>query len=249
MRLTRKYEIHSSLVGQDHLLSLAKLADLLQECAVFHADSLQLGAKELLANNLAWVLSRMRFKIYQMPKIGESITIETFPTGLEKFFADRGYSVRNEAGSPLVDVTTRWVTLNVERRRPQLPPDFISNKLREVPAAVLNFESKKLPALERVDGSREFRVRMEDLDFNGHVNNTHYIAWALETLPVEHQNTHPLADFDIVFRSESVYGATIVCNCQVDQIDKNKIIARYEFKDSQSEKVVVSARSECNLQF
>jgi acyl-ACP thioesterase len=58
------------------------------------------------------------------------------------------------------------------------------------------------------------------LDMNGHVNNVHFAAWALEALPWEFRRTHRLTLLDIVFRNEIRQEDTITAACAPDTDDQ-----------------------------
>ena len=59
-----------------------------------------------------------------------------------------------------------------------------------------------------------FRVLRGDLDINHHVNNTVFAGWAVEAVP-DWIATGALAELEIAFRSEALYGEAIVSRCAV----------------------------------
>jgi acyl-ACP thioesterase len=63
----------------------------------------------------------------------------------------------------------------------------------------------KFAALGAVHGRSPVLVRRSDHDFNDHVNNVHYVEWALESVPEEFLQRR-VARLDIVFRQEAKAG-------------------------------------------
>jgi medium-chain acyl-[acyl-carrier-protein] hydrolase len=66
-----------------------------------------------------------------------------------------------------------------------------------------------IPEIQRVDGKRFFNIRMHDLDFNTHVNNSVYIVWALETVPENVITQMRPEEIAIRYMGESLYGDRI----------------------------------------
>ena len=47
---------------------------------------------------------------------------------------------------------------------------------------------------------KEFEVRYNDLDVNGHANNGNYIVWAFEPLSFEFRSEYKLKTLDMLFK-------------------------------------------------
>ncbi|PKM70488.1 MAG: acyl-ACP thioesterase, partial [Firmicutes bacterium HGW-Firmicutes-18] len=77
-----------------------------------------------------------------------------------------------------------------------------------------------IPKLSEGDFETNFKIRYMDIANNLHVNNTKYLAWAIETVPYEIVTRCDLSHIDIVYRKEVKYGQSV------------KIITKiYEFED------------------
>ena len=71
-----------------------------------------------------------------------------------------------------------------------------------------HFQDIEKPA--KNDFQLPFKVRMHDLDLNGHVNNAIFVEWAVETVPEEILSRYTPMTIDVIFNKESLYGDTIV---------------------------------------
>ena len=78
-------------------------------------------------------------------------------------------------------------------------------------------ELQKLKPIDSVDSEKVFHVRYDDLDMNGHVNNTVYITWAMEALDFEFRNNYKLKTLDIYFKQEVKYGDDIISQVKIDK--------------------------------
>lgn len=56
-----------------------------------------------------------------------------------------------------------------------------------------------------------YTIQRRDIDTNGHVNNLHYIDYALETLPEDIYNSNEFDNIEIHYKKEIKYGETIKC--------------------------------------
>ena len=72
----------------------------------------------------------------------------------------------------------------------------------------------KFAALGRVDAAARILVRRSDHDFNDHVNNVHYVEWALEAAPEAFRGKLPYG-LDIVFRQAAHAGDELESRVEV----------------------------------
>ena len=75
----------------------------------------------------------------------------------------------------------------------------------------------KISQITNPYSEKEFEVRYNDIDVNGHANNGNYIVWAFEPLDFEFKNTHKIKTIDMIYKKEAKFG--------------EKIISQVEFKD------------------
>ena len=61
------------------------------------------------------------------------------------------------------------------------------------------FKLPRLKNFEDYDYEETFKVRYSDIDSNGHVNNTKYIEWSIETLPKNIVDNYMLEEIKVIF--------------------------------------------------
>jgi medium-chain acyl-[acyl-carrier-protein] hydrolase len=99
--------------------------------------------------------------------------------------------------------------LDRETHRPQRLPDSITQ--REWPAEPAqepqwtNFEDNK--ELKHI--TPDFDVRLNEIDINNHVNNAHYLAWAMNAATPHTYPTWLAIEAEVIFDAESKLGDTI----------------------------------------
>ena len=90
---------------------------------------------------------------------------------------------------------------------------------------------EKITPVSNPSIEKEFEVRYNDLDVNGHANNGNYIVWAFEPLSFEFKNTHNPKTIDMLFKKEARYGETLIS--QIEFKDENTTIHRLQNKDGE----------------
>jgi len=185
------------------------LLNYLQSAAGDHAALLGVAVADLRKSGHTWVLSRVNLAMESYPRASDTVKIKTWPAVRDNLFTVRDFELLDVAGITIGRATTSWAVLNIKTRRPV--------KLAEVlPIYPLNPERalydpfSTLPQVEASEYELRLPVLRGDLDINRHVNNTVYAGWALETIPDEVDSTCHLAAIEIGFRSEALYGDTIV---------------------------------------
>lgn len=172
-----------------HLFPHAML-QMMQESAWKHAEALRFGYSDLSRQSLLWVLSRLTADITRLPAWGESVRLETWPTGTRRLFAMREYCLYDENERELLRANSAWLVLDAERRRPQKPGPIIEAQGIPLNPGNYNESPAKLDAVcpesdlsdWRLD-TATYRVRYSDIDVQRHVNSAKYLEWMLDTLP------------------------------------------------------------------
>lgn len=196
----------------DGKATIAGLLNHMQEAAGNHAELLGLSVFQLLPKGLTWVLSRIIVVMRRYPEYRERIRLETWPAGVDRFIALRDFELFDADERIVASVRTQWVMVDLNTMRPvALPPE-----VHEIASANTRFALPlESPRVSRLDGdgafSKVFPVRRSDIDLNRHVNNVHYLTWALESVPDELAAGKRPMEVDLVFRNETHYGDTVRC--------------------------------------
>lgn len=201
--------------GADGMTTLSSVANWLQEAAGHSASSLGFGEETLAGMGLTWILTRLVLRIRRLPASGEAIRVHTWPSVLDRF-GYRGYEVFDASDECILSGGSAWSIMDMTARRlapvpPQLAAVYPSN-----PRPCDPFSCRVLPRLPG-NGDKEapLRVRRDDLDINGHVNNAHYLSWLLE--PFDPRLGQAPSLVDLGFRAECFPGEELVS--QVGEVD------------------------------
>lgn len=193
---------------KDGYLRPENLLAYLGEASTIHSDSIGVGLKELRKYNYCWMLNRWRARFHKYPRVKDEITVETWSSGIDKFYATREFLAYDEAGDVLFEGSTQWVFLDLIKQRPVRVPEEVAKIYGECKDRFFEdfYDFKR--GFETMDGL-EFHVRRSDIDVNNHVNNVKYLNWILEAVPNEIVDIKRLYDLDIHYRKEVKQGATI----------------------------------------
>ena len=139
----------------------------------------------LVRKGIVWVLTRCEVRMDREAHLGETVSIETFPMPLRRWFFPRYFVFRDAAGAALGAASTLWVLFNLEKRCMVAPGDV---------AKAIPDNSDLTPPLgvpgpvPRLTGEAVRSVRApvySELDVNGHVNNARYADWLCDALGLE----------------------------------------------------------------
>ena len=95
----------------------ASFMNLAQEAAGCHAVHLGFGYDDLIASNMAWILSRVHVEFTDAPKWREDIILNTWHKGLNRLFFLRDFILTDKEGHERVKATTSWLVLDLATRR------------------------------------------------------------------------------------------------------------------------------------
>jgi len=171
----KSFEVGTFQVHPNGNLSLCALADLFQEIAWKHADSQGFG-RNLLEQQLMWVLSRLEIKVSQFPCWGDSLRIFTGGRGQAGAFAFREFLVWDQHEEVLARAMSSWLLVHIEKKR-ILKPESVLPPFLFDPSVVPIWQPAKLEASGSLQANKFIQVQYSDLDLYNHVNHTSYIRW------------------------------------------------------------------------
>lgn len=205
---TQSYEINTLLVTPRKRLGLYGLLNLLQDTAWIHATHLGHGYEEMIKDEQAWVLTRQKLKMDKWPAWRESIELVTWVRPVTSMVAERDFQIHLN-GEKIGECSTQWLILDLKTRKPaekvlnMSKDEFLYDAPPIAPASKISLQ-KDLKEFAK------YHVRNSDLDLNGHVNNTKYAQWILDSLPEEKLSQYTLQEYEVNFIAETKAGDVIL---------------------------------------
>lgn len=212
------YRVRSYETGVRNRLSLPSVCNYLQEAAGEHAERLGFGILELQARGISWMLARLHLTLARDVPWGADVKAVTWPSGLKgRLVALRDFRLFAADGDPILEGVSEWLTVDLAAQRIVRPSEdfarLVPPDVARVALAAADGHGK-FAALAKVDQAARILVRRADHDFNDHVNNVHYVEWALEALPVPFRS-RSVRELDIVFRQAAHAGDELESRVEV----------------------------------
>lgn len=205
-------------------MSPAALLSDLQEVAITHSDTLGYTLDYMLERKWAWTVVNWHLNIHRMPRHGETITIQTWSNKFVRFQAERSFFMFDEAGNKILDGMSRWVFMDLEKRKPTNVPKEMAERCHGGQEPAILDEKFLVPkqAQGELLCTRALVVTRRDTDTNGHANNVKYLEWAMDDLPDAIYDEMDLKDIRIVYRKECMRGDRVELKTFVQDTDGGK---------------------------
>jgi acyl-ACP thioesterase len=222
MKYEKKYQVNYYNVDNSFRLSLTSLLRFFEDLAITHSDASGLGFDFYNKNKVLWFLTRWLVKIESLPKLGDEITIVTSPSAFNNFYANREFEVYDSSLKLIITANTLWVFLDAATRKPKRVPEEVYHGYG------LSDDGKKyftkLEEIKPVDEAYSkvfFKILRRDLDYNNHLNNSHYVTYGLETIPTEIQDKLQLTDVVVNYLQEAYINESIAVSLKTDQTEES----------------------------
>ena len=198
--LTQEHTVAHHECGPDAVLKLNCILDYFQDIAACHAALLKIGMTELLERHELWVLSRLRIRFNRYPRLGEKLTVMTYPTGLNRLFATRQYQVIDDAKfRPVKPFKMLADFADRNQDKPRFFPELDKIAEPETPQENL----------------LQYQVLESNIDLNRHLNNAFYGSYMVDTLgKLTGRLCHP-KEFQINFLIPGALNAVLQCGGRV----------------------------------
>ncbi len=215
--LEKTFEVRYDELDSHGHISPVSFLRYFQEGAALDAQSFQFGWENIQQNRLGWVLTHMQIEFLQSKTERQPVKIRTWHAFSEKILSRREFEFLTLDNTPIARGASWWLLMDVDKRRiTKNPPELLALNPAE-PSFLVQEENFKRTAPENAPLLPEVYIttRKEDLDLNGHVNNTHYAAWALESAPEE----KTLKKLVINFKNECLAGETLTVKTTLENED------------------------------
>jgi medium-chain acyl-[acyl-carrier-protein] hydrolase len=211
--LSKDWEINFTQCTSNGSLRYTDLCNLLQLTAAIHSEVGGISFTDMQEFNQAWVLSRMRVEILELPKWRDTVTIKTWINSLENSRSVRAFEMHVN-GKKIVGSETFWAVFNTKARRPEplaLPYEHFE-LYPEKRATKMGFSKINLP--QEKEEIFEKTVSLSDLDIVNHANNVKYLEWCLDHVDEDKILTEQIKSFEMNFLKElSLKDKVIIHEC------------------------------------
>ncbi|MEY3501858.1 MAG: hypothetical protein RL308_3531 [Bacteroidota bacterium] len=198
---SKDWEINFTQCTPNGYLKYTDLCNLLQLTAAAHSEIGGISFSDMQEFDQAWVLSRMRVEITELPKWKDTVTVKTWINTLENSRSVRALELYVN-GRKLVGSETFWAVFNTKTRRPeQLALPYSHFEL--FPENKATYESfSKINVHGETELVCQKKVVLSDLDIVNHVNNVKYLEWCLDYVPTKLILNQKITNFEMNFMKE-----------------------------------------------
>lgn len=221
---TYNYRVKYSDISRNNKLTLKSLVAFLQEAAGAHSEQAGFGVNNIPETHRTWLLLNWKVKMIFHPHINEMLTINTWPRTMDKFYSYRDFEVFDSKNNLVAIASSKWIFVDTETKRikkitPEVSEAYggpVDKNVFETPF------SDKIEIPNNLKLNFNYTIQRRDIDTNGHVNNLHYIDFALETLDEEIYAQNEFNNLEIEYKKEIKYKEKI--NCYYSLKDDKHII-------------------------
>ena len=185
----------------------------MQEAAGHHCRLLGADYDVLAPKKLFWAVTRTRVQVARLPRLGERITLKTWPMPTTRVAYPRAVTAYGADGTALFNAISLWVLMDSRTRAMVLP----GKSGVEVAGTLTGTEAsppRAIPAQEITHATTR-TVGYTLLDRNGHMNNTRYMDWVDDLLPSAFHEVHPVREFTVCYLNEAREGDSVCLGFQL----------------------------------
>lgn len=223
--LSKDWEINFTQCTPSGYLKYTDLCNILQLTAAAHSEIGGISFYDMQQFNQAWVLSRMRIEVTNLPKSGDIVTVTTWINSLENSRSVRALEMHVN-GKKIVGSETFWAVFNTKARRPEglaLPFEhfelFPDKRATKEGFSKITINPEKESVFKKT-------VYLSDLDIVNHVNNVKYLEWCLDHVDPKRILNQEIESFEMNFMKELSLGDQVVIHESETNIDNTFSITK-----------------------
>ena len=174
MKYTAQYQISWHDTDANRRLRPSQLLVYMQETANLQLKDSGVSLDELRdARGLAFLLSRITVRMYEPLYAYDRIDVQTWVCEGHGLRFDRCFCVLRD-GKVVAEAYSAWALMNLNEKRLMRANEFSYNFPPDEAMSGELTARVRYPALAQMELAGERRIVYSDIDYNGHMNNTHY---------------------------------------------------------------------------
>ena len=160
--------------------------ELFQDIAALHAKDLGLGYEDMINKNMGWVILYETYEVIKMPEFLQMAKVITWPKPKGRIEFEREYLITDNFDNVLIKGISNWVVIDINTRSfvRSDKVDYNGEYYNET-----NYSEKVKRKLglskENITDWFELEAKADDLDHNLHMNNTRYLSYIYNYLPLK----------------------------------------------------------------
>lgn len=184
-------------------MRIGDLARQMQMLTEMHFDrNAGLSIDELTGRGKSWIIAWTDIQINRLPKAGEKILMRIWPGKNKSVMYSRKYAFYTLEGEPLMTTASLFLLMDRKTRGVAEPPEQMKNM------QPVEVEGEPGHPRMRIPFPGEYRNKLtrtvipEEIDYNGHLNNSHYLDWAEELLDTSYVENHEPKEIWVQYTKE-----------------------------------------------
>ena len=227
MFYNREVKPLSDTWGISGKITVNAILNSLDDVAMQHAELTGDDVLERSKNAVNWVMTGWDIRILNLPKNNEEYKIKTWVnSNIGALSSTREFLLMDTAGTPCVKAQAYISILDLVRNRPVRFNDTDLARYQPEPDTVIKVPVKKIATPKEFIAEKTLVVRRSDIDFNEHVHNTTYLAFAMEVLPEDLYKEQNFQAIRINFKKALVLDD--VATIKLAQTEEGYVVAIYK---------------------
>lgn len=230
----KKYTILDNCTDRYGRVKPSQILFFSQDAATSHCAGIGMDWNTMAARGMFWAVTRTKVQIHRLPKLGETVTVETWPMTNTRVAYPRAMSMYDEQGRLLLQTVSLWVLMDIEKRSMILPGRSGLDFAGQDRGGELALPGGLVPC--GGEGGRVRTVAYSDLDVNGHLNNARYMDWVDDLMDSGFHKDHAPREFTVCYLSEAREGQQLrqdfvydaESNCFQTEFRREKEPGKYE---------------------
>ena len=215
MQFQQKITLAAEHVDRFGRCKASSLLYFAQEAAGGHCALLGLDWDTMAAKNLFWAVIRTHVRVTKLPRLGQTVTVQTWPMPTTRTAYPRAVVILDRDGNELAQILSLWVLMDLSSRTMVLPgksgvdvPGLLTGSELAAPGSIVPRQQESVT---------ERTVTYSELDRNGHMNNTRYLDWVNDLLPSAFHKDRPIKEFTVCYLNEALEGQTLELGYGMDE--------------------------------
>lgn len=198
--LTRtNYRVRFSEVKQDMQITPAEILYYFQDSNIFQHEDFGIGLDYLESEHKAWFCSSWHVYINRYAKLGERLDVGTWDAKYDGIYNYRNCEALDENNDRIAYGYCTCIYMDLIRQRPEKITDEIGAPYYHADPIDMDYSTRKIKLPDTYTEETPFEITLQNIDFNGHVNNGKYIELAQSYLP----NTQAVKELQADYRTSA----------------------------------------------
>lgn len=220
------FNVPGFLCDPNFELTLDSYQKIFMEASSRQSDELE----ELKSDQHRWIIYKWDIEILDKIFWKDNIKVVTFSRGVKGFYAFRNFQMYKD-DKLVARADSVWLLIGLDGKIKKIPKNLLTAYGSSENGNMIETKRNNIKLLDKAENEYQIHVRLRDLDYNNHVNNTNYLIYVLDSY--KDLKGYKADKIKMIYKEQVKYGEEVILSYKYEREENDMLLLIFEINSKE----------------